>query len=98
MVDKLVKELADQLAEKKIAIELTEEGRGWLAEHGFDQTMGARPMARLIQNELKKPLAEKILFGELRHGGTVRVGVKGDALHLDVTPAPAPAPPAPAIA
>ena len=98
VVDKLVKELADQLAEKKIAIELTEEGRGWLAEHGFDQTMGARPMARLIQNELKKPLAEKILFGELRHGGTVRVGVKGDALHLDVTPAPAPAPPAPAIA
>jgi ATP-dependent Clp protease ATP-binding subunit ClpA len=92
VVDKLVKELADQLGEKKIALELTEEGRVWLAEHGFDRTMGARPMARLIQNEVKKPLAEKILFGELKHGGKVRVGVRGDALHLDVVPAPAPVP------
>ncbi|HEX8908625.1 MAG TPA: ATP-dependent Clp protease ATP-binding subunit ClpA [Anaeromyxobacteraceae bacterium] len=98
VVDKLVKELAEQLAEKKIVVELTEEGRGWLAEHGFDKTMGARPMARLIQNEVKKPLAEKILFGELKHGGRVRVGVRGGALHLEVVPAPAPVPPAPALA
>ena len=90
VVDKQVKELADQLAEKKITIELTEEGRGWLAEHGFDRTMGARPMARLIQNEVKKPLAEMILFGDLRSGGRVRIGVRGDALYLDVSPAPAP--------
>jgi ATP-dependent Clp protease ATP-binding subunit ClpA len=92
VVDKMVKELAEQLAEKKIEVELTEEGRRWLADHGFDRTMGARPMARLIQNEVKKPLAEKILFGELRHGGTVRIGVRGDALHLEVVPAPAPVP------
>ncbi len=86
VVDKLVKELAAQLAEKKIEIEVTEEGRSWLAEHGFDKTMGARPMGRLIQNEVKKPLAEKILFGELRDGGKVRIGVRDGALHLDVVP------------
>ncbi|HEX9291058.1 MAG TPA: ATP-dependent Clp protease ATP-binding subunit ClpA [Anaeromyxobacteraceae bacterium] len=92
VVDKQVKELGEQLAEKKIAIELTEQGRVWLAEHGFDKTMGARPMARLIQNEVKKPLAEKILFGELRNGGKVRIAVRGSELHLEIVPAPAPAP------
>src|SRR5574340_1655168 len=98
IVDKMVKELEIQLAEKKVRIELTAEGRGWRAEHGFDRKMGARPMARLIQNEVKKPLAEKILFGELKHGGTVRIAVKAGALFLEVVPAPAPAPPAPAMA
>jgi ATP-dependent Clp protease ATP-binding subunit ClpA len=92
VVDKMVKELAEQLKEKKIQVELTDEGRVWLGEHGFDRTMGARPMARLIQNEVKKPLAERILFGDLRDGGTVRIGVKGDALHLEIVPAPAPTP------
>ena len=70
----------------------------WLAEHGFDRKMGARPMARLIQNEVKKPLAEKILFGELHDGGTVRVDVAedGEKLRLAVVaPAAAPAPPTP---
>jgi ATP-dependent Clp protease ATP-binding subunit ClpA len=99
VVDKLVKELETQLMEKKVRIELTAEGRGWLAEHGFDRKMGARPMARLIQNEVKKPLAEKILFGELQAGGTVRVEVEADGtrLKLIVTPAPAPAPKAPPV-
>ncbi len=95
VVDKFVKELEDQLAEKKVSIELTPEGRGWLAERGFDPKMGARPMGRLIQNELKKPLAEKILFGELREGGKVRVEVdeSGEKLKLIVTtPAPVAAP------
>ncbi|HET7755340.1 MAG TPA: ATP-dependent Clp protease ATP-binding subunit ClpA [Anaeromyxobacteraceae bacterium] len=87
VVDKLVKELADQLAEKKIFVELTDAGREWLAEHGFDRTMGARPMARLIQNEVKKPLAEKILFGELQHGGKIRIGAAGGKIVLDVEPA-----------
>ena len=96
VVDKLVRELAEQLAEKKISVELTEQGRAWLAEHGFDSTMGARPMARLIQNEVKKPLAEKILFGDLRNGGRVRITTRDEALHLEVAPAPAQAPaPAP---
>jgi ATP-dependent Clp protease ATP-binding subunit ClpA len=94
VVDKLVRELEGQLAEKKVHVELTAEGRGWLAERGFDRKMGARPMARLIQNEVKKPLAEKILFGELRDGGTVRVEVdeSGQKLKLIVTPAVAPVP------
>ncbi len=94
VVDKLVKELEAQLAEKKVWIELTPEGRGWLAERGFDRKMGARPMARLIQNELKKPLAEKILFGELHAGGAVRVEVEdgGQKLRLVVKPATTPAP------
>jgi ATP-dependent Clp protease ATP-binding subunit ClpA len=96
VVDKFVRELESQLKEKKVAIELTPEGRGWLAEHGFDQQMGARPMSRLIQNELKKALAEKILFGELHEGGKVRVEVdpSGEKLKLVVTAA-APAKPVP---
>jgi ATP-dependent Clp protease ATP-binding subunit ClpA len=94
VVDKFVRELEAQLAEKKVAIELTTEGRGWLAEHGFDKQMGARPMSRLIQNELKKPLAEKILFGELHEGGKVRVEVdeSGEKLKLVVTAATPPKP------
>ncbi|HVP69085.1 MAG TPA: ATP-dependent Clp protease ATP-binding subunit ClpA [Anaeromyxobacteraceae bacterium] len=86
VVDKMVKELADQLAPKKVALELSASGRAWLAEHGFDRLMGARPMSRLIQNEVKKPLAEKILFGELREGGHVVVGAEDGHLCLTVTP------------
>src|SRR5512138_729581 len=95
VVDKLVKELEGQLAEKKVRIELSPDGRMWLAEHGFDRKMGARPMARLIQNEVKKPLAEKILFGELHDGGTVRVDVDpgGEKLSLVVTASAPPPPP-----
>ncbi len=94
VVDKLVRELEIQLAEKKVRIELSAEGRGWLAERGFDRKMGARPMSRLIQNEIKKPLAEKILFGELQGGGTVRVEVEdgGEKLRLVVAAATPPAP------
>ncbi len=94
IVDKFVGELAGQLLEKKVTLELTPAGRSWLADHGFDPKMGARPMARLVQNELKKPLAEKILFGELQAGGAVRVEVDDDTdgLRLVVVPAPAPAP------
>jgi ATP-dependent Clp protease ATP-binding subunit ClpA len=97
VVDKMVKELETQLAEKKVRIELSPEGRTWLAEHGFDRKMGARPMSRLIQNEVKKPLAEKILFGELHDGGTVRVEVEpdGSKLRLAVTAAAAAAPKVP---
>jgi ATP-dependent Clp protease ATP-binding subunit ClpA len=92
VVDKQVKELAGQLVEKKIEIELEDSGREWLAEHGFDPQMGARPMARLVQNEVKKPLAEKILFGELRHGGLVRIGATDGKLTLHVVPAAVPEP------
>ncbi len=94
IVDKFVAELSAQLLEKKVKLELTPPARAWLAEHGFDPKMGARPMARLVQNELKKPLAEKILFGELQEGGTVRVEVdlEADKPKLVVVPTPAPVP------
>jgi ATP-dependent Clp protease ATP-binding subunit ClpA len=95
VVDKMVKELEGQLAERKVRIELTPEGRIWLAEHGFDRKMGARPMSRLIQNEVKKPLAEKILFGELHDGGTVRVEVDPDGEKLRLVVAAGAPPPAP---
>ena len=98
VVDKMVKELAEQLAQKKVTIELMPRGRAWLAEHGFDRTMGARPMGRLIQNEIKKPLAEKILFGELKAGGAVQVDAQGGELRLLVEAAPPPTPAPPPLA
>ncbi|HEY7725292.1 MAG TPA: ATP-dependent Clp protease ATP-binding subunit ClpA [Anaeromyxobacteraceae bacterium] len=90
VVDKLVAELAEQLAERKVTLELAPEGREWLAEHGFDRTMGARPMGRLLQTEVKRPLAEKLLFGELREGGKVRIGAAEGKLVLEVEPIEAP--------
>ncbi|HET6414446.1 MAG TPA: ATP-dependent Clp protease ATP-binding subunit ClpA [Anaeromyxobacter sp.] len=100
VVDKMVRELEGQLAEKKVRIELSPEGRRWLSEKGFDRKMGARPMARLIQNEVKKPLAERILFGDLHDGGTVKIEVEpdGSRLRLVITadaPPPAPRKPVP---
>jgi ATP-dependent Clp protease ATP-binding subunit ClpA len=94
IVDKFVGELQAQLLDKKVTLELTAPARAWFAEHGFDPKMGARPMARLIQNEIKKSLAEKILFGELQSGGTVRVEVdlEADKPKLVVVPAGAPVP------
>jgi ATP-dependent Clp protease ATP-binding subunit ClpA len=85
IVDKLVKELEAQLADKRVTLELTDEARRWLAERGFDPQFGARPMARLVQNELKKPLADEILFGRLKSGGAVRVEVAAGALALRVS-------------
>ena len=94
IVDKFVAGLAEQLLEKKVKLELTPAARAWFAEHGFDPKMGARPMARIIQNEIKRPLAEKILFGELQGGGTVRVDVdlETDRPRLVVVPVVAPVP------
>jgi ATP-dependent Clp protease ATP-binding subunit ClpA len=84
VVDKLVAELAQQLGDKKVTLELSPEARDWLAEHGFDAQFGARPMARLIQTELKKPLAEELLFGKLKSGGKVRVEVSDGKIALKV--------------
>jgi ATP-dependent Clp protease ATP-binding subunit ClpA len=82
VVDKLVAEMTVQLVEKKVTMELSPEARDWLAEKGFDEKFGARPMARLIQNELKKALADEILFGRLKKGGKVRVTVSDGKLLL----------------
>ena len=73
VVDKFVMQLEAQLADRAVAIELTDEARNWLIEHGYDQAMGARPMARIIQQTIKTPLADEVLFGRLKNGGTVRV-------------------------
>ncbi|MGA8893015.1 MAG: ATP-dependent Clp protease ATP-binding subunit ClpA [Anaeromyxobacteraceae bacterium] len=87
VVDKMVAELAEQLAPKKVTVELTPAGRTWLAENGFDRLMGARPMSRIIQKKVKEPLAEKILFGELKEGGHVVVDAADGQIRLAVTPA-----------
>lgn len=85
VVDKFLTELQAQLDDKKVVLEVDADARLWLAERGYDRMMGARPMQRLIQDELKKPLAEKILFGELSdHGGVVRVKVGEHGLVLEV--------------
>lgn len=80
VVDKFILELEAQLADKKVTIEIDDDARAWLAKRGFDPRMGARPMARLIQDRVKKSLAEELLFGKLAGGGHVRVGVEGDEL------------------
>jgi ATP-dependent Clp protease ATP-binding subunit ClpA len=77
-VDKFVAEVRAQLIEKHVELRLTERARHWLAEHGYDRQMGARPMARLIQEKIKAPLAEEILFGRLQHGGKAVVNVPDD--------------------
>jgi ATP-dependent Clp protease ATP-binding subunit ClpA len=78
VVAKFVAELADQLREKKVAIELDAGARAWLAERGYDPDFGARPLARVIQRELKDPVAEAVLFGPLARGGVARVSVGDD--------------------
>ncbi|MCM8857463.1 MAG: ATP-dependent Clp protease ATP-binding subunit ClpA [Candidatus Thiodiazotropha sp.] len=84
VVDKFVFELEGQLQEKHVSLMVEPEARVWLAEHGYDPKMGARPMARLIQDEIKKPLAEELLFGKLSGGGVVKVDVSEDKLQFDI--------------
>ena len=78
VVDKFIYQLEEQLADRNVTIELTDEARAWLVEHGYDEQMGARPMARVIQQAIKTPLADEVLFGRLKNGGTVRVMVTTD--------------------
>ncbi|WP_127077496.1 ATP-dependent Clp protease ATP-binding subunit ClpA [Rhodomicrobium lacus] len=76
VVEKFIFQLEAQLADRNVVIELTPEAMEWLAEHGYDEHYGARPLARVIQESIKKPLAEELLFGKLESGGTVRVVVE----------------------
>jgi ATP-dependent Clp protease ATP-binding subunit ClpA len=78
VVEKFVFQLEAQLADRGVTIELSEEATKWLAETGYDEKFGARPLARVIQEHIKKPLADELLFGKLLHGGTVRVLVEGE--------------------
>jgi ATP-dependent Clp protease ATP-binding subunit ClpA len=80
IVDKFVLQLEQQLAERHVAITLTEEARAWLALKGYDPVFGARPLGRVVQKEVRDPLTDQILFGALEHGGTVTIGVADNAL------------------
>ncbi|RIL04498.1 MAG: ATP-dependent Clp protease ATP-binding subunit ClpA, partial [Proteobacteria bacterium] len=82
IVDKLIAETQQQLEEKRVTLKLSDQAKRWLAEKGFDTVLGARPMARLIQKEIKDPLSEEILFGKLMKGGEALVALEGEALKL----------------
>jgi len=96
VVDKFVTELDAQLNARRVTIHLTPAARQWLAARGYDLTFGARPMARLIQQEIKRQLADEMLFGRLRDGGRVEVDAADDRLTFRYTPLKAPAPAEPA--
>jgi ATP-dependent Clp protease ATP-binding subunit ClpA len=93
VVDKFVTELDAQLDARRVTIHLTPGARRWLAERGYDETFGARPMARLIQREIKRPLADEMLFGQLKDGGRVEVDAGPDGLVFRYAPLKAPTPP-----
>ncbi len=86
VVTKFILQLEAQLADRNITIELTDEAADWLAKNGFDELYGARPLARVIQEHIKKPLADDILFGRLTRGGHVKVELKDGKIVFDVTP------------
>jgi len=83
VVDKFIMELEEQLATKGVTLDVESSARDWLIEHGYDKTMGARPMARLIQEHVKRPLADELLFGKLANGGHVVLRLKDGNLHFD---------------
>ena len=86
VVDKFLIELEAQLHDKHVTVHVDAQARQWLAEHGFDPHMGARPMARVIQEHIKRPLADELLFGRLANGGSVSLGVDADnKLSVDIT-------------
>ena len=82
IVDKFLDEIRGTLAGRKVELRVSEPARQWLAKHGFDPAMGARPLRRLLRGELEDKLATELLFGFLKKGGAVRLGVKDDALTL----------------
>ena len=84
VVDKFLVELQAQLDDKKVVIDVDDAARLWLGKHGYDKVMGARPMARLIQEKIKKKLAEELLFGKLLHGGHVLVSAEDDELTIEI--------------
>jgi ATP-dependent Clp protease ATP-binding subunit ClpA len=95
VVEKFVMQLEAQLADRNVTIELSSAAKEWLAERGYDRLYGARPLARVIQEFIKKPLAEELLFGKLVKGGAVKVTLKDDKLAFELTEASVPALPKP---
>jgi ATP-dependent Clp protease ATP-binding subunit ClpA len=99
IVEKFILQLESQLSERRVAITLDPDARAWLAAKGYDPLFGARPLARVIQTDVRDRLTDEILFGALEHGGTVQIGLAGDSLTFTCHPAPAAPvdhPPAPA--
>ncbi|HBK55167.1 MAG TPA: ATP-dependent Clp protease ATP-binding subunit ClpA, partial [Xanthomonadales bacterium] len=88
VVDKFLIQLESQLHEKAVTLSVSPEARQWLADHGFDEHMGARPMARVIQEKIKRPLADELLFGKLIAGGRVAVTIGNDELLVESWPEP----------
>ncbi|HUB44842.1 MAG TPA: ATP-dependent Clp protease ATP-binding subunit ClpA [Acetobacteraceae bacterium] len=95
VVEKFVMQLEAQLADRNVTIELSSAAKEWLAERGYDKLYGARPLARVIQEHIKKPLAEELLFGRLVKGGSVKVTMKDGKLDFDIVEAALPALPKP---
>ena len=87
IVEKFIAQLEAQLAERRIAFQLTPEARSWLATKGYDPVFGARPLGRVIQREVRDPLTDEILFGKLEQGGTVTIRLDGDTLAFDIASA-----------
>ncbi len=85
VVDKFIFQLEAQLSERSVTIELTDAARKWIGEIGYDEKFGARPLGRVIQEHIKKPLADELLFGKLEHGGTVKIGLEGSGLEKRLT-------------
>jgi ATP-dependent Clp protease ATP-binding subunit ClpA len=87
VVDKFILQLELQLADRNVHIELDDEAREWIVTKGYDKLYGARPMGRLVQEKIKQPLAEELLFGKLVNGGEVKVRIKDNAPSFEITPA-----------
>jgi ATP-dependent Clp protease ATP-binding subunit ClpA len=87
VVDKFILQLELQLADRNVHIELDDEAREWIVMKGYDKLYGARPMARLVQEKIKQPLAEELLFGKLVNGGEVKVRIKDNAPAFEIVPA-----------
>jgi ATP-dependent Clp protease ATP-binding subunit ClpA len=92
IVDKFIMQLESQLTERRVAFTLSPEARAWLAKKGFDRVYGARPLARVIQTEVRDPLTDEILFGRLEKGGNVTIALEGEKLTFVIEPTAAPAP------
>jgi ATP-dependent Clp protease ATP-binding subunit ClpA len=93
IVDKFIMQLESQLTERRVAFTLSPEARAWLAKKGYDRVYGARPLARVIQTEVRDPLTDEILFGRLEKGGNVTIALEGEKLTFVIDPTAAPAAP-----
>ena len=87
IVEKFIDQMEEQLASKKVKIQLTPEAKAWLAEEGYDPKMGARPLGRVLQEQVKDPISDEILFGTLEKGGTAVIGLAEGKLTFTCKPA-----------